>query len=237
MAVAGNNLRWVPGLIVERTEDVDDEGRAKSVQESWVRLHAGDDGEPVSELMKLIKDGKDETEKGKREEAERRAKAEEAKRRMREHEAKSGAGKPGPGGDREQNDGKSNVTLRFGGPTPFDPEVQDSVSYHRLDGGERPPGGTGVAYEFALQTAEGVTLQGTAWLAAGTGIPLEMQFTTTPLPKRVKEMSASVRFGTGADGAWWPAEVSFTAMGKFLLFKKRFRSSMTFSEYWWREPR
>jgi hypothetical protein len=205
VALAGRNLRWVPGLIVARTEEVDDEGRAKSVQESWVRLRPGDDGAPVRETVKYLKNGKDETEKVRREEAEARAK----ELRAREQ---------GSGGAR-----------RFGGPTPFDPEVQDSVTYRRL---ENDPAAARVAYEFALQTAEEVTIRGTAWLADPTGVPLELRFTTDPLPKRVKEMSARVGFAAAGDSAWWATEMSFEAMGKLLIFKKRFRSRMTFDEYW-----
>ena len=234
VAIAGRNLSWVPGLIVTHTEDLDDEGRVKGVQESWVRLHPGDDGVPVSEIVKVIRNGKDETEPARREAAEQRAQAEQATPRTPRPETKRYPGKPAGAGaiDEADDPGAPSVALRFGGSTPFDPSVQDSVSYHRLDRADRPAEGPGIPYAFEQRTPGGMVLRGTAWLAETTGIPLEMRFTTEPPPKHVKTMTARVRFESGANGAWWPAEVSFEALGKVLLFKKRFRSTMTFSDYW-----
>jgi hypothetical protein len=233
VAIAGRNLNWVPGQIVTRTEDLDDEGHTKGVQESWVRLHPGDDGAPVSEVVKVIKNGRDETEPA------RRAAAEPAKPHTPAPEAKDHPEKPAGAGAIDQADdpGAPSVSLRFGGSTPFDPSVQDSVSYHRLDRVDRPAEGAGIPYAFEQQMPGGIVLRGTAWLTEATGVPLEMRFTTDPLPKRVKTMTARVRFESGADGAWWPADVSFEALGKVLLFKKRFRSTITFSDYWRRGRR
>jgi hypothetical protein len=219
--IAGRNLNWVPGLIVTRADEVDDQDRVKSTQESWVRMRPGDDGQPVTETEKLIRNGKDETERAKRDEAEQRAREQEAKRRTREA---TGDAPP------------QSAVVRFGGPTPFDPEVQDSVSYRRLEPAATDSAGT-VGYEFSETLPEGVIVRGTARLVAASGVPLEMRFTTDPLPKRVKELAVVVRFATDEKGAWWPSTISFRAMGKLLFFKKRFRSAMTFSEYWWREPR
>jgi hypothetical protein len=230
VAIAGRNQHWVPGLVVTRTEEVDDQGHPKSMQESWTRLRPGDDGKPASEILKFLKDGKDETEKAKREEAERKAK--ETKEKPRNPAGGKGApsDSAGSGGGPRRS-----VPLRFGGPTPFDPDVQDSVSYRRQDRAHPSADNPGIAYEFSQLTAGGTTIRGTAWLAERTGIPLRVSFTTDPLPKHVKELSASVGFATGADGSWWPTEISFDAMGKFLLFKKRFHSTATFSEHWWQE--
>lgn len=233
MAIAGRNLSWVPGQIVTRTEDLDNEGRTKGVQESWVRLHPGDDGAPVREVVKVIKNGKDETELARREAAERAKPRTPAPGTKRSPEKPAGAGAI----DEADDPGAPRVSLRFGGSTPFDPSVQDSVSYHRLDHADRPTAGAGVPYAFEQQTPGGIVLRGTAWLAEATGIPLEIVFTTDPLPKHVKTMTARVRFEGGADGAWWPADLSYEAMGKVLLFKKRSRSTMTFSDYWQRGRR
>jgi hypothetical protein len=215
VVIAGRNLRWVPGLIVTRTEEVDDDGRVKNSQESWIRMRPGDGGEPVSAIEKLIKNGKDETARAQRDEAEQKAREQETKRRAPDAPAAKGA------------------PLRFGGPTPFDPGEQDSVSYHRIDPAA-PDSAGAIVYEFAERLFEGVTVRGTTRLTAGTGVPLEMRFTTDPLPKRVKDLAVLVRFAVDSTGAWWPAEMSIRATGKLLLFTKRFHTAMSFREYWWR---
>ena len=178
VAIAGRNLNWVPGQIVTRTEDLDDEGRAKGVQESWVRLHPGDDGAPVREIVKVIKDGHDETEPARREAASGRPrrKSERARQSPSRRAARS---RPGgiPATKRQ-----AGVSLRFGGSTPFDPSVQDSVSYHRLDRADRPAEGAGVPYAFEQQMPGGTVLRGTAWLTEATGIPLECGSRPTRCP-------------------------------------------------------
>ncbi len=220
--IAGRNENWMPGVVFTRVEELDGHGNPKHVQESWVRLRAGTGGDLETEIVKVLKDGKDTTAEAQREEAELKQKEQEAAGRQSRPDTTAGGGREG-------------VSLRFGGPSPFDPEVQDSVTYRRIDAPDPPPGKPCVAFGFAQQTASQTTLVGTAWLEQDGGMPLELRFTTDPLPKRVKEMSMTLRFAEGPERSWLPQEMHVEAMGKFLFFKKRFRSTMTFSEHWWKE--
>lgn len=239
--IAGSNERWVPGAIYARIEEVDDEGSAKHVHESWMRLFLGAEGEVDTEIRKALEDGKDVTEKERKSEAEEKRRREQERARERERLEKA-ARERGVSVEqiereeaaREEREG-AGASLRFGGPTPFDPGVQDSVSAYRVAASDPPPGGPHAAFEFT-QLIDGETrLRGVAWVEESTGTPIELRFAPDPLPKRVKEMSMRVRFAMVADTAWVPVEMEVNAMGKLLFFKKRYRSTLAFSDHWWHE--
>jgi hypothetical protein len=253
--IAGRNQNWVPGLLVTSMAEVDGEGNAKSVRETRMRVFLGEDGEIDSEILKCTDDGEDVTEEARKEAAEEKLK-EEKERRKREEKRKKEAekkrtkrqkqelGAAAEDEDPEENDSdesqpenepKGRFSLGLGGPSPFNPEVQDSVTFKRVEAKDPPPGGPYVAYEFVRQTPSGTSIAGTAWLDAATGMPVEMRFAPDPLPKRVKELSMTMRFETRPDSSWVPAEMHIEAMGKFLFFKKRFHNTLAFSDHWWLE--
>ncbi|MBN1559806.1 hypothetical protein JW998_06120, partial [candidate division KSB1 bacterium] len=62
--------------------------------------------------------------------------------------------------------------------------------------------------------------------------PVLHEFTTEPLPPRVKEMTNSVRFHYTPDGDFYTTQASFAGVGGFLFIKKSFRGSITFADYW-----
>jgi len=237
VALAGTNARWVPGTIYTRVEEVDDAGKPKHVHEAWMRLYADSTGQVANEIVKAIEDGKDVTEKERASSTEQALK--DAEQRARdEQDLRKRAKERGITIEQlKKEEGKGDVSelsIRFGGPTPFDPEIQEQITATRVEASDPPPGGPHVAFEFVEPITPKAVLRGIAWLDAATGAPVELRFSPDPLPSRVKEMAMSVRFTVRPDSAWIPTEMHVDAMGKLLFFKKRFRSLMTFDDHWWK---
>lgn len=61
LVIAEENENWVPGLVIVRMEELGKDGEAKSVEETWMRLRLGQDGELVHDTVKILRDGEDVT--------------------------------------------------------------------------------------------------------------------------------------------------------------------------------
>ncbi|MCK4413851.1 MAG: hypothetical protein KAY32_09920 [Candidatus Eisenbacteria sp.] len=231
VALAARNAGWIPGLAVQRVEDMDGDWQVKGVEEYWIRISPDSSGGLDHELIKAIKDGKDRTEKERKKAAEEERKADERQRKEEEKRRRE-AEKRGEIYVPPEEQKRYEI---FGGPLPFDPEIQDSVSVRRVTATDPPPGPPSIAFEFTQPLSRERSLRGIAWLDAETGAPIEGRFAPAPLPGRVKEMEMRMRFTTTPDGAWYPTELFIRAMGKFLFFKKRVQSTLTLSDYWWKE--
>jgi hypothetical protein len=237
VALAGSNARWVPGTIYTRVEEVDDAGKPKHVHEAWMRLYADSTGEVANEITKAIEDGKDVTEKERATATEQALRDAEQRARKEQDLAKRAKERGIAVEQLKMEEGKgdaSELSIRFGGPTPFDPEIQEQITASRIEAPDPPPGGPHVAFQFVEPITAKTALRGIAWLNAATGVPVELRFSPDPLPSRVKEMAMIVRFEVRPDSAWLPVEMHVDAMGKLLFFKKRFRSTMTFDDHWWK---
>lgn len=231
--LVGRNAWWIPGIMITRFEELDGHGQTKSAEETTLRIFLGPEGQPDSEIVSAFEDQKDVTEKARQEAAEKKRKAAKQRRKEEEKRRKEREKRGEP--PEEPADDREGFSLRAGGATPFDPEVQDSVRVHRIVAEDPPPGGPFVAYEFSRDLGDEKQLVGTAWLDAETGAPAELRFAPDPLPGRVKELAMRMRFAADSSGAWYPVEMRIEGMGKFLFFKKRFRSTMLFSDPWWCE--
>ena len=219
VALAGENLNWVPGIIETCTKELDKHGEAEKVHRSRLRLFANEAGEIESEILAAFENEKEITAKERAEAAMRKESRKEALER-----------------GEETSDGKvSHAIARFGNATPFDPGVQDSVTALRTHTEEHPSGGPYVAFAFDHLEKDGTISRGIAWLDAVTGAPREMRLSPDPLPKHVKRLEITVRFDHRDDGTWITRQMTVNAVGKFLFFTKRVRNEMTFSEAWWLE--
>jgi hypothetical protein len=237
VVLAGNNTRWVPGTIYTRVEEVDDAGKPKHVHEAWMRLYADSTGQVANEIVKAIEDGKDVTDKERQTATEQALKEAEQRARDERDLAKRAKDRGITVEQLKKEEGEgdaSELSIRFGGPTPFDPEIQEQITASRVEAADPPPGGPHVAFEFVEPISPKTALRGIAWLDAISGAPVELRFSPDPLPSRVKEMAMSVHFTVRPDSAWIPTEMHVDAMGKLLFFKKRFRSLMTFDNHWWK---
>ncbi len=212
------NDDWVPGLIHMHMQEVDKHGQPKDDkgQEVWTRLRLGDDGEVEAEVVKILDDGEDVTEK------------EKAKEEKKETEQ----------GDDEEDGEGDGFTME--GYAPFDPEHQEGLDV-RATGEEEVVGGRRCAvFEFVDvrerededDDDETVTVTGRAWLEVGTGTPFKVEYTTDPLPKRVKKMNTTVFYELDEPGSWRAGSMNVQATGGFLFIKKHFNMDMTFDDYW-----
>jgi hypothetical protein len=173
-------------------EMADDTGRVLETWDNRYRIVAGPGGALRTEVVSATHNGKDETRKEREAQAKRDAPADAS-----------------PPWARFLDD-------------PLDPEVQDSLTVRRLAATRSFSGVPAVAFGFVLAKSDGATVEGTAWLDAAAGQPLEISSTPRPLPRGAHELATVVRY---ADG--FPAEVRVAGSGSLLFFKRRVASLIT----------
>jgi hypothetical protein len=214
VALSGTSEDWVPGSIVVRVERLDGKGNVQSTEETWMRMSLGPDGKLKQEVVKRVKDG--------REQGGLEVRA----------EARSGQGE-------KKGQGKGVAISVSGDEDPFTPSVQGGVSAKRTALTQRVLGKPCVGYDYTLAAKEGKaekTLRGTAWLEEGTGAPVEIRFSPTPLPKHVQRLVTTVRYETTPEGTCLAREMVMEGSGGFLFIKKAYRGTIRFSDYWKRPP-
>ena len=194
--------RWSPGEMRLAIEMADDAGKVLETWDNHYRLSVGENGTLRTEVVSAFHNGKDETEK------ERRA------QEKRERDARPGGAPPMSG---------------FGD-DPFAPAVQESVQIRRLEAPRGIAGTTCIGYDFTIAKPKNVTVEGTAWLDAATGIPVQYTSAANPLPPAVHEMSTIVRYDSGL-----VTEVRVEGSGSILFIKRRFSSVITFGG-WFERP-
>ena len=118
------------------------------------------------------------------------------------------------------------------GYSPFDPEDQARVSFKVVGAGGIIDGRSTMLYEFTESTDEDVAFSGRAWLDAATGAPVKIEYTTDPLPKRVKEMVTTVEYEHVAPDSLVVRKMYVDVTGGILFIKKHFHMDMSFDDYW-----
>jgi hypothetical protein len=214
VALWGLNSDLVPGLMKMHMQEVDKHGQVKDEEkyhEVWSTLTLGDDGEVEYELVKVIENGEDVTEK---------------ERAKLEQEEDAGKDK-----DRDQG-GEDSESNEMEGYSPFDPEDQTRVSFKAIGAGGIIDGIRTMLYEFSQSTDEDVAFRGKAWLNAATGAPVKVEYTTDPLPKRVKEMLTTVEYEQAAPDSLVVRKMYVDVTGGILFIKKHFHMDMTFDDHW-----
>jgi hypothetical protein len=206
VALAETNDNLVPGSITMRMQEMDKHGRPKDENkyyESQSRLFLGEDGKVDYETIKVIEDGEDITEKELEKERER---------------------------DKGEDEEGGSHSMR--GYDPFDADNQSMVNAVRLDTTEMIDGKTTIVYEFTDQADDDRVMTGRAWLDATGGFPVKVEYTSDPLPKRVKRMITTLDYGYIPPDSVFVRRMVVSATGGFLFIKKHFRMDMTFGEYW-----
>lgn len=202
--IAARNQNWVPGEAYTRTEVMNKKGKLEHVEESQLRILPDENGQVRTEIVRVVKDGKDETAK--------------AREKQREAEKKASD----RGGKHPFRTGRS----------PFLPEVQDSVKVQPLDSVAVIDSIRCAGFRFEERVSRGRRIVGTAWLDAKSGAPVVLEFEPRPLPKHVKNMRTRIRYRCAPDGGWYPVEMVTTGEGGFLFVKKRFRNRIELSKHW-----
>lgn len=207
VALSEKNQDLVPGTIESYMQQVDKHGKPKNedkYHQSSVRLSLRDDGEIEYETVKVIKDGEDITEEERDKEKEKSEKDEDSE----SHEME--------------------------GYHPFDPDSQGRLSIERQDETELLDGKSMVVYEFTEQPEddEDEKVTGKVWFDVATGVPAKLEYTTDPLPKRVKRMITTLKYNYFPPDSLVVGSVSVEATGGILFIKRHFHVDMTFDEYW-----
>ncbi len=194
VAAASRAKAWSPGEMRIVIEMADDKGKVLEAWDNRYRISAGPDGSLSTEIVAASHDGKDET------------------RKEREAQAKRERENPPDGGD---------DWTRFID-DPLDPAIQETVTVRRLAEARTIGGVAGVAFAFTIAKPKGASVEGTAWLDAATGVPLEIVSSPRPLPRGARELATTVRYAGG-----FAAEVRVEGSGSLLFIRRRFRSVIT----------
>lgn len=223
VAIFEANKNIVPGSMTQTMEELGGDGSVKSRTESRFRFSpdATEKEGIKTEILSVVKDGKDVT-------AEQKKQYDEQRKKREAQEKKKGA----PKNEQRSHSVSSNDS-------PFSAEVQKEI--RAVDTGKREnAGGRGCAvFEFAYprrdendEKSKPYTVRGTAWIDEETGCPLRVDSTRDPLPRGAKRMSSSFLYETRPDGSCVLKEMLFEGEGGFLFIKKRFRVKAVFGDHW-----
>jgi len=207
------NRDWYPEKISVLSEVLNRRSEPTSVTQIFFSLRLGADGRLRTELTRALKNGEDTTEK------------------MR---SKVTIRSPGEGLDPDSENTYS-VSIAD---SPFNPERQKAVSFSASGEKQLLFGHVCHRFEFTYQTTivnkgerEKLTWSGMAWLEEGSGLPVKLEFSLSPLPSRIRSLWAIYLYDTARPDKWVLNKVTISGHGGFLFITKRFRTTTTFSQY------
>ncbi len=231
------NKDLVPGKVLQKIQELEDDGRMKSESSAEVSLALDGDGKIKSGIVKASKDGKDVTAE-ERKKADERSKKEAARDKEQKKKAvgKNDGKDPKSDSDEESKERSHSFSM---GDSPFNPEIQSDVRVTETNARETIAGRSCVRFGYAYPARTGkpskgkpAMVKGSVWIEEGTGNPMKVEFTNDPLPKGAKNMLTTLHYGSGGNGSWILERMEFEASGSFLFFKKRIRGDIAFSDYW-----
>jgi hypothetical protein len=118
------------------------------------------------------------------------------------------------------------------GYSPFGPESQTGMYVKPLGDGGIVGGRHTMEYEFTDRSDAEVVMKGKAWLEKDTGIPVRIEYTPDPLPKRVKRMMTTMEYEHISPDSLIVSRMYVEVTGGILFIKKHFHMNMTFDRYW-----
>jgi hypothetical protein len=208
VALSERNDDLVPGLMKMHMQEVDKHGEPKDIEkyhEVWSALKLGEGGEVEYEMIRAIENGKDVTE--------------EEKEKAREESVEGEAD--------EESESHSMESYN-----PFDPGNQEKVSIGAVREGEIVDGKKTAVYEFTERTDDNIVVSGKAWLEEDTGVPVRVEYTPDPLPKRIKHMVTTMEYEHIYPDSLIVKHMLVDVTGGILFIKKHFHMDMTFDRYW-----
>jgi hypothetical protein len=183
-------------------EMADDKGKVLETWDNRYRLSIGTDGGVRTAVVSASHNGKDETAK------EREAQA------KRDRDSRADAASP----------------MSVFGDDPFDPALQGAIEIRQLAGTREIEGTTCIAFAFILSKSKNTAVEGTAWLDAVSGLPVESVSSPKPLPRGANELVTTVHYIDGL-----VSEVQVEGSGSLLFLKRRFVSVITLGS-WFLKP-
>jgi hypothetical protein len=211
VTLSEKNNDLVPGNMKSHMQEVDKHGKPKDegkYHETWAKLSLNENGDVEFETVKAIEDGRDVTEERVAKEEDERAKR---------------------SGENEDDEAESHDVEDY---SPFASGSQERISIVRSETGEFVDGKNTVIYEFTEHAEDDEEVSGKAWLEVGTGVPVKIEYTVDPLPKRVKRLVTTMEYGYIAPDSLVVKRMFIEATGGFLFIKKHFHMNMYFSDHW-----
>jgi len=229
------NKDLVPGKVLQKIQELEDDGRVKSESNAEASLALDDAGKIKSDIVKASKNGKDVTAK-ERKRAEERSKKETAKEQKKKDAEKNAKKNSKSDSDKDSKESSHSFSM---GDSPFSPEVQNDLRITETNTRETIGARSCVrfGYTYPARTekpskGKPAMVKGTVWIEEGTGNPVKVEFTSDPLPKGAKSMLTTLHYGSDGNGLWILERMEFEASGSLLFFKKRIRGDIAFSDYW-----
>ena len=189
-----------------RAEELDKKGKVESVTESLERvtLRAG---KPEREILKYVRDGKDDT-------------ANEKKKR-----AGAKAGPPG-----------KESSMRIGMRSPFEPSEQPKHRFTLVGADPADPSRLTVRFEPKGKPSQDTSV-GEAVVDTATGAILRLRFRPSENPKFVERMDVQMEYGAPTPEGPVLSRVAIDGAGGILFNKKRMKMTLTLSDYEFAAPR
>jgi hypothetical protein len=207
------NHDWYPERITILSEVLNRRGQPTSVTQFFFSLRLGADGRLDTQLARSLKNGEDTTLK--------------MREKVRIRDPRQGEG--------PDNEDTYSVSISD---SPFVPERQHAVAFRA--GNEKCSlfGHSCQRFDFSYRTTivrkgetEELIWNGMAWLEEGSGLPVKLEFTLTPLPSRIRSLWAIYLYDTARPDRWVLRKVTISGQGGFLFIRKQFRTTTTFSNY------
>jgi len=226
----------IPGKAIQKIQELEDDGRVKSQTDVDITLSLDGAGKIKSDIVRASKDGKDITAE-ERKKAEERSKKEAARKSAKQEAAKKDAKKD----SKSDSDGDSKERSHSFSmdASPFNPERQNDVRVTEAKSGEMIDGARCTCFGFSYpeKTAKQskgkpAAIVGKAWIDESSGRAITLEYTSDPLPKHVKSMTTTMRYGMDGTGSWVLKQMVFDVRAAFLVINKKIHGDITFSDYW-----
>ena len=132
-------------------------------------------------------------------------------------------------------DGENNPFAISMSDSPFDPDRQAAVSVTPREGTKVLQGRSCRLFDFSFSSGlkkggHRVTWLGQAWLEDQSGAPVELAFSITPMPGKIRSARFVYRYET-EPGPYVVKDMAINGTGRFLFIKRHFKVTTTFSQY------
>lgn len=132
--------------------------------------------------------------------------------------------------EQQESTGEDDNGNNGGLPSPFDPEIQDTVTARPTGEYEVINGKRCGVYSFEMAGDEKRSYVGSVWIEEANSVPIKLTASIKPLPLFVRFITMTVLY-TDSPDQWVITDVYFEGAGSFLFVKRHFRTEMQFSDY------
>jgi hypothetical protein len=213
LSIYRKNREWYPEKITILSEILNRQGQPYSVTQLFFTINRDPGGSLHTVLARSLKNGKDTT-KDMKSKVTILSLDEEVD---------------------PNNEGTYSVSISD---SPFDPERQEAVAFHASGEKQFLFGHMCAKFDFSYQTEiirkgekEKLCWKGMAWLDEASGIPVKLEFSIDPLPRRIRSIWAIYLYDMANPEKWVVKRVDMAGQGGFLFIRKRFRNTTTFTDY------